>query len=891
MNAIQKPWTASPDILLKQWGIDKNQGLDDSQLIRQRRSYGPNKLQEAKPKSAWIILWNQLKSLIVFLLIGAAAVAFLFHETMEGFAILVVIFINTLIGFTTEIRAVRSMEALKKLGGVSVKVRRKGEIQELPVEALVPGDIVILEGGDLVGADMRLINCSKLQVDESALTGESVPVIKSHDNMNADVPLAERKNMLYKGTALTMGSGEAIVTATGMNTELGKIAGMIQQAEEESTPLEKRLNRLAQSLVWVTLIIALAVAAAGIAAGKALFLMIETAIALAVAAIPEGLPIVATIALARGMFRMARQNALIRRLSAVETLGATTVIFTDKTGTLTENQMSLSKVILPAGEVDIRGDHFVRNGQPVKSIGPDLKTALEICVLCNNASLPKNPEIETSKAVGDPLEIALLQAADSADFDIQAFRLKHPEAGEDAFDSDSKRMATFNKFDRGYRISIKGAIEAVLNDCSHIASDKGPVPLRQEEKEQWLQSNVSLGKQGLRVLAMAMKETRSIKGDPYQNAVFIGLLGLLDPPRGDVKEAMEACHQAGIRVIMVTGDQPVTAKNIGEAVGLTQGTSDKVLHSRELKSLDSMTGPEQADLLDVPIFARVTPKQKLDLIALHQKKGDVVAMTGDGVNDAPALKKADIGVAMGLRGTQVAQEAADMVLKDDAFATIIKAVKQGRIIFGNIRKAVQFLLSCNVSEVLAVGLASMVNAPLPVLPLQILYLNLVTDVFPALALSVGAGDPNIMKQPPRSPDEPILGRGQWIDIFGFGFLMTLSVLGALAASLTLLKLVPARAVSVSFLTLGFNQLWHVFNMRDRGSSFFKNEIARNPMVWGATVLCVGLLLGAVYIPGLSAVLKVSDPGYQGWIVILVASLFPWIVGQIVRSVPKKPNTD
>ncbi|MBN2104313.1 cation-transporting P-type ATPase [bacterium] len=886
-NPNDKPWMIDADDLLKQWNVDKTQGLAEAQIAEQRSIYGPNRLQESRPESIWIILWNQLKGLIVFLLLGAAAAAFIFHEAMEGIAILAVIVINTLIGFITEIRAVRSMEALKRLGGVSVRVRREGHVRELPVEELVPGDIVILEGGDLVGADMRLVTCSKLQADESALTGESAPVSKSPDILNAAVPLAERRNMIYKGTALTRGSGEAIVVATGMNTELGKIASMIQRAEKESTPLERRLNKMGQSLVWITLMIAFVVAISGMTAGKHPFLMIETAIALAVAAIPEGLPVVATIALARGMFRMARQNALIRKLSAVETLGATTVIFTDKTGTLTENRMTVSQWILPSGNIEIQRDVFYKNGQPIKTLEPNLKTALEISILCNNASLPANPADRESGAVGDPLEIAMLQTARTAGMDIEAFRLNHSEEREDAFDSESKRMATFNRFDHGYRVSIKGAIEAVLNDCTRIWSDRGPVPFHQKEKQQWLKTNTSLGERGLRVLALAMKKTRSTEDDPYQDAVFIGLLGLLDPPREDVKDAVAACHQAGIQVIMVTGDQPVTAKNIGNAVGLTRGTSGKVLHSTNMKPVESMSEQEKSELLDVPIFARVTPKQKLDLIALRQQKGDIVAMTGDGVNDAPALKKADIGVAMGLRGTQVAQEAADMVLKDDAFATIIKAIREGRIIFGNIRKAVQFLLSCNVSEVLAVGIASIANAPLPILPLQILYLNLVTDVFPALALSVGEGDPTIMKHPPRPPAEAILGRRQWMDIFGFGLLMTISVLGALAVSLMIFRMDHGRAVSVSFLTLGFNQLWHVFNMRDRGSKFLKNEISGNPMVWGAIVICMVLLLGAVFVPGLSSVLKVSNPGFRGWLLILAASLFPWCAGQMVRSVPRK----
>ena len=879
MNSIPSPWSVSAEDLLAQWNIDSAAGLSEKQVIRQREKYGSNRLQTIPPKSGWTILWNQLKSLIVFLLISASAVAFAFHEILEAFAILAVIVINTVIGFFTEFRAVRSMEALKKLGGVTAKVRREGKVREIPADEIVPGDIMILEGGDLVSADMRILTASKLEADESSLTGESVPVSKTAEVLDKKTLLAERKNMLYKGTILTRGSGEAVVTATGMETELGQISDMIRQAQDESTPLEKRLNNLAHSLVWVTLGIAAAVGIAGMIAGKTIFLMIETSIALAVAAIPEGLPIVATIALARGMFRMARQNALIRRLSAVETLGATTVIFTDKTGTLTENRMSLTHILLASGIYKIKENALYLEDKQVHALPSEFNEALKICVLCNNASIS-----DKQKPVGDPLEVALLQAAQNLGVEIDPFRHDNPELYEDAFDSDARRMATFNQTGQSIHVYIKGAPESLLPECSRIYTKKGAVPFKPEEKDRWVHLNNELGEKGLRVLAMAMKPVKSIKEAPYRNIVFVGMLALMDPPRDDVRHAMTACHNAGIRVIMVTGDQSVTAKNIGEAVGLIQEKPARVIHSNQLRPAASMSEPERLETLKTPVFARVSPAQKLDLISLYQKEGHIVAMTGDGVNDAPALKKADIGIAMGLRGTQVAQEAADMVLKDDAFKTIVSAIEQGRIIFGNIRKAVQFLISCNVSEVLAVGLASIASVPLPILPLQILFLNLVTDVFPALALSVGEGDPQIMKRPPRPPKEAILGRGQWIDILIFGFLMTVSVLGALGLAFAVFHLDYDRAVSVSFLTLGFNQLWHVFNMRTRGSSFFRNEITKNPMIWGAVAICAGLLLSAVYVPGLAAVLKVENPGYQGWILILGASLFPWASGQIIRSV-------
>jgi Ca2+-transporting ATPase len=885
----KNPWTRSAQDVLKELDVSAEKGLSPAEVRRRRKQFGLNRLQEAKRKSAWAVLIEQFKSLIVLLLGAATILSFSFGDWLEGVAILVVIFINTAIGFFTELKAVRSMEALQRLGGVNAKVRRDGQIQEIRAQALVPGDIVILEGGDIVSADIRLIQASKLQSDESTLTGESVPVGKTADLLKDDVPLAERKNMLFKGTALTRGSGEGVVVSTGMETELGRIAALVEEAEEEITPLEKRLNRLGYRLIWATLIIAALVAVAGILTGKETFLMIETSIALAVAAIPEGLPIVATIALARGMWRMARRNALVNRLSAVETLGATSVICTDKTGTLTENRLTATRIATESGEIAISGEglevegKFTKDNQPVDPLKNEiLHQALKVAVLCNNASLQKIGEGDI-KPVGEPLEVALLVAGVKAGVNQDDLVKDMPEAYEEAFDSEVKMMATFNKQNGRFFVAVKGAPEPVLEACSYMLTDDGQRDMGNEDRKRWLERNEQMAEQGLRVLALAQKTVDSIDSKPYENLTFLGLVGLLDPPRDDVARAIDLCKRAGMRVVMITGDQAVTARNIGSAVGLVDEGHKEVIHSSELKSPNQLDHEDKERILKAPIFARVNPRQKLDLVDLHQKNGSVVAMTGDGVNDAPALKEADIGIAMGLRGTQVAREAADMVLKDDSFSTIVAAVEQGRVIFGNIRKFVFYLISCNVSEIMIVGLASVINAPLPILPLQILFLNLVTDVFPALALGVGEGDPDIMKHPPRDPKEPILGRSRWLAIGGYGIVMTLSVLGALALALIWLKMGQRQAVTVSFLTLAFAQLWHVFNMRDRGSGFIRNDITRNRFIWGALALCTVLILIAVYLPGIATVLKVTNPGIKGWILIIVMSLIPWITGQISKS--------
>ena len=889
MQHPQNPWARSAGEILKNLETSPEQGLSAAEVRRRHRRFGFNRLREAKTRNAWRILFDQFRSLMAVLLSAATALAFILGEWLEGLAVISVILVNALIGFFTELRAVRSMEALHRLTKVTARVRRAGKIQEIPAADIVPGDIVILEGGDIVPADLRLFRASKAQADESALTGESLPVGKNERTLPEDTPLAERKNMLFKGTALTRGSAEGPVVATGMGTELGRISSLVEEAVEERTPLEKRLDQLGNLLIWVTLAIAGMVAAAGVLAGRDFFLMVETAIALAVAAVPEGLPIVATIALARGMWRMARRNALINRLSAVETLGATNVICVDKTGTLTENRMTVACLVLASGLVTIdaeRGEGFLRQGRRIDPVDDVLlREALEVGVLCNNASWQQGPSPETSRALGDPLEVALLAAGARGGVSQEEILQKWPEEREEAFDPDLKMMATFHRENGQYRVAVKGAPEVVLAHCSRVRSPEGDGEMVGGERERWLARTDQMAEESLRVLALATKRVSAIGVNPYENLTFLGLVGFLDPPREGIRKSILDCREAGIRVVMVTGDQPKTALSIGKAVGLVEeGGEAVVILGSELRNPAELSEQEQRRLLRVSIFARVTPRQKLDLITLYQKRNFIVAMTGDGVNDAPAIKKADIGIAMGLRGTQVAREAADMILKDDAFSTIVSAVEQGRVIFRNIRKFVLYLLSCNVSEILTVSLASFFKVPLPILPLQILFLNLVTDIFPSLALGVGEGHPGVMKTPPRAARESILTRGHWLAIAGYGLAITLAVFGTLALALTEFEMEEEEAVTVSFLTLAFAQLWHVFNMRDSGSGIIRNDITANPFVWGALGLCAGLLILAVYLPGLSSILKVVDPGMDGWVLVLGMSLIPLAVGQILNAV-------
>ena len=879
---IEHPWAMSTEEVLEKLSVSAEQGLSKQEAGKRLEKYGENRIRAAKRRSTWQILIAQFKNLIVALLAAAAVAAFSFGQALEGVAIIIAIALNILIGFFTELKAVRSMESLEKMSAVEAKVIRDSDYRNIRGAQLVPGDIVPLEAGDITPADMRIIEASKLFVDESPLTGESVPVGKKEEAIEEDVPLAERRNMIFKGTGLTGGSGLGVVTATGMHTELGQISEMAEEAgEDEGSPLEKRLEGLGKNLVWAVLVIAAIVGGIGFFRGQDTFLIIETAIALAVAAIPEGLPIVATVALARGMWRMARRNALINKLSAVETLGATTVIFTDKTGTLTQNRMTADRYVLagPEGAREVEATEEGFENDPEED--EILKLAIKVGVLCNNADLPDNEDGD-GEPVGDPTEVALLQAGRKVGMRREDLIKEMPEEREVAFDTETKKMATFHKDESGLFLAVKGAPEEVLQASSKIAGQDGDKDLSEEDRQKWLEKNRELAERGLRILGLAWREAESADEEAYENLIFLGFVGLYDPPGEQVRRSVDKLHQAGLRIIMVTGDHPATARGIGREVGLRLERGQDVLTYDDLKDIDQKTEEEKEHLRTTSIFARVSPKQKLDLIDLYKNGGAIVAMTGDGVNDAPALKKADIGVAMGKRGTQVAREASDMILKDDAFSTIATAVAQGRAIFGNIRKFIIFLLSGNVGSIMIVAGALLVGWGLPLLPLQILYLNMIGDVFPALALGLGEGSPEIMKRPPRDPEEPIVAKRHWWLIVGYGALIAAVALFAYKMSGRFIGADEKEAISTAFLTLSFARLWHTFNMRDRDSGLLNNDVLKNKYVWGALGISTVLLLIAVYVPILAQVLKVVNPGMNGWGYILGLSLVPLVVVQIVK---------
>ena len=852
--------------VLRALDVDPDRGLAENEVARRRVQFGSNTIATRRRISAATVLLHQLQSAVVYLLSAAAGLALWFGEIEEGVAIVVVLFLNALVGFVTEIKAARSIEALRALGHHLVRVRRDGHTCELPGEDLVQGDIVLVRAGDAVPADMRITESSHLAADESPLTGESTPVAKSPDLVAEDSRITDRISMLFRGTSILCGSAVAVVVATGAHTEIGHISQLVEEAKPERSPLERRLTRLSGQLVWCVVALTAVIAVVGLASGRNSLLMVESALALAVAAIPEGLPIVATLALARGMWRMARQNALVERLSAVETLGATTVILTDKTGTLTENMMMVRRLWVESGETDVAEDKDLAGGALRQCL-------LRIAVLCNEASLGHGE----GKHGGDPMEIALLLAGRAIGLNQQELLVHYKTARKHAFDDTHKMMATVHQHNGRHLYAVKGAPEEVLAVCTDVLADGGKTTMNEAARRRWMERTAELGQRGLRVLACAIKTDASPDAEPYCDLVFVGLIGLQDPPRADVPQAVRDCGRAGIRVVMVTGDHAVTARSIGRAVGLGD---TEVAEGRDIEHALSKSPHE---LKHIGIFARVSPAEKLAIVSAYQKSGDIVAMTGDGVNDAPALKQADIGVAMGLRGTDVARQAAAMILLDDAFPTIVKAIKEGRVIFVNIRRVATYLLSCNLSEVFVVGIAIAGVLPLPILPLQILYLNLVTDVFPAFALAMCEGERDILNRPPRDPKEPILGRRQWMAIVSQSVPMAATTYAALGLTLSA-DWSSHAVVTTTFLTIAFAQLWHVFDMHCSRSGVVINEVTRNPWIWSALGLCVFLLAVPPYLPPIAKALHLVPPTGAMWSIIASCSLAPLLLTQLVGVV-------
>lgn len=863
-------------------GSDLDQGLSPAEAADRLQQYGPNELELHPPEPAWKILLRQLLNWMVYILGAAAVLAFLYGEALEAIAILAVIAINTVIGFWMERQASHSMEALRRMAQLRARVIRGGQLTEVDAADIVPGDLLSLEAGDVVAADARLVREQHLKIQEAALTGESLPISKDVAASPEPQVVADRRNMVYRGTVVTNGNGQALVTATGGHTELGQIAQLTASAASDRTPLEKKLNLLTQKLIWLTLFLTFLTFLVGLGYGTPIYELIKTSTALAVAAIPEGLPIIATITLARGMLRLARHRVIVKRLHAVETLGETQFILTDKTGTLTYNQLSIRQVVLPTGAWEATPD------QPSPTDwqdNPAWNWLLKVSTLCNTAAI-NAAEDGAEQEIGDPLEVALLRFAQDQSSEATDWPQRYPQLAEDPFDSDTKIMATLHEDPAGERfIVVKGALEAVLSRCDQsIGPDGKPAPL---DAAYWQQTETKMARNGLRPLAFAYATGVRDLGDSEQHLTFIGCVGFWDAPRPEAAEAIAAFREAGIQVIMATGDHPETARSVALATGLVLDPAAEVVVGSDF---DVAKLP--ADKAELPlIYARVAPHQKLVLVDHLQQHHYVVGMTGDGVNDAPALKQADIGIAMGARGTEAAKEAADLVLEDDSFPAILIAVRQGRSIIRNIRYFVIYLLSCNLSELSVVITAFFAGFGTLLFPLQILFLNMVTDVFPALALGFTKEDDRIMNQPPRDRHEPIINRTAWGAIGYYSLAMTTAVLGLAYYSRHQMGLEVIETNNLVFLALVLTQLWNVFNLPAAGTPLFNNEIIRNRYLWWAILICLVITALAFLIPPLGAILHLQPLTLEAMLTAVGFSVLPVLLIRLTKIRFKKSKAE
>jgi Ca2+-transporting ATPase len=859
--------------VLSQLNTSREHGLDDLEIQQRLAEHGPNELVERGRISPWKILWDQLTGVMVVMLMIAAGISLLLEETTDAIVIAVIVILNALLGFVQEYRAEQAMAALKKMAVPHVRVRRNGHIGEISARDLVPGDIILIEAGNAIPADCRLLESANLRVQESVLTGESEPVEKFPDLLvKADLPVADQRNMLFMGTVATYGRGQAVVVETGMRTQLGHIASMIQEVGSEQTPLQRRLAQLGRGLAAASLAIVALVFVLGLARGEALRLMIMTSIGMAVAAVPEGLPAVVTIALALGAQRMLKRNALIRKLPAVETLGSVTTICSDKTGTLTENRMTVTVLDVAGNKLDLteRVRAYSPTVNPEEVEGLDLRQTKAISLLllggalCNDALLePDANDVTCFTTVGDPTEGALLIAAAYAGLWKDELEEMMPRVSELPFDSERKRMTTLHPLPEGelpdpldllsaartpYIAFTKGAVDGLLEISTHVWVEDHSEALNADWRRRIRLANEQLAQNGMRVLGVAFELRPStaadLPDDPLEsNLTFIGMIGMMDPARPEVAQAVQVTRNAGIRPIMITGDHPLTALYIARELGIASAENTRVITGQELAALSVEEIMAQVDA--VSVFARVSPEHKLKIVQALQQKGQVVAMTGDGVNDAPALKKADIGVAMGITGTDVSKEAADMVLLDDNYATIVAAVEEGRRIYDNIRKFIKYTMTSNAGEIWVMLAAPFLGLPLPLLPLQILWVNLVTDGLPGLALSVEPPEPDTMRRPPYAPQENIFGRGMARDIVWIGLLMGAVSLGV---GLWAFNAGLENWQTMIFTTLTLAQMGNALATRSERESLFRIGLLSNPLLLWAVLLTLALQLLVVYAP-------------------------------------------
>jgi Ca2+-transporting ATPase len=870
-------------------------GISSRQAEKLLLIHGPNTLAEKKKVSAMKMLFEQFTDFMVLILIAATIISAFMGEITEAITIIAIVVLNAVLGFLQEFRTEKTMSALKELTAPTAKVIRDGTMDNIPAEKIVPGDLLVLEEGDRIPADSKLIHINNIQIDESLLTGESVPVDKSYDSKSDQ---AEKKSSIYMGTIITRGRGKAIVQSTGMNTEMGKIADMIQNIESDETPLQKKLSDLGKYIVFGCIIICAIVSMTGIMRGEKLFTMLLSGISLAVAAVPEGLPAIVTIALALGVQKMLKRNALIRKLPAVETLGCASVICSDKTGTLTQNRMAVRSIFTWSDRTRKKEIVDFNNS----SIDDSVRFALEIGGVCNNAviinthqdkerGLKKIKSIFSKQEVsfrGDPTEIALLEAAINAGISENTLSSSYKRIDEIPFDSDRKCMSVICELKNGERyVFTKGAPDVILEKCSNINTASEVKKISSLYKNEILGMNDKMAGDALRVLGVAFKKlssTRYNKNEIEKDLTFAGLIGMIDPPRKEAKDAVHKCKMAGIKTVMITGDHKITAAAIAKEIGILRD-GDMVLTGAELDDMGDSGLMKVAD--KVSVYARVSPKHKLMVVRALKKLGHVVAMTGDGVNDAPAVKEADIGVSMGKAGTDVTKEASAMILMDDNFATIVAAVEEGRVIYNNIRKFIRYMLSCNLGEVLTMFLGMLIGLPIPLLPIQILWVNLVTDGLPAIALGLDPPERDIMKRRPRGAKENIFSNGLFKLILFRGTLIGLSTLAVFISVLYFTGSVE-DARTASFVTLVITQLIHVFECKSERKNIFEIPLFNNmPLV--LSVLCsIIMILGVVYMPAFQNIFKTVPLGLNDWLLILGFSSLGPVLSSFLR-INKEPR--
>ncbi len=864
------------------------EGLSSAEAARRINEYGPNELKEKQKKTLFMMFLDQFKDFMIMVLIAAAVVAGLIGEASDTIAIVVIVVLNAVIGFVQEYRAEKAMAALKKMAALNAVVIRDGVHATIPASEIVPGDIVSIEAGAGVPADMRIIEAATLKVEEAALTGESVPVEKRTDPFHEpDLPLGDRKNMAYKGTFVTYGRGVGIVTETGMETELGRIAKMLQEEDEVKTPLQKRLAAFGQKLALAVLAICAIVFGFGLFRGEPPLLMLLTAISLAVAAIPEALPAVVTISLALGAKKMVRQNALIRKLPAVETLGSVTYICSDKTGTLTLNKMTVEEFYVD-GKLLKSGNTGGSNSKAIEKKSSESAFSTPHEKFMTALSLNNDAKADAEgRLIGDPTEIALHDFANAGGFLKSELEKKYPRVAEIPFDSDRKSMTTVHQIDDGVVSFTKGALEALIDRADLILTEKGVVKVDRVELDN---INRKMANDGLRVLCIAMRDWDKVPDDlspdnVESNMVILGLAGMMDPPREEAREAVALCKKAGIKPVMITGDHPITARTIAHRLGILERDDAKaIITGRELERLSLEEFEERVE--NIRVYARVAPEQKLKIVKALQDKEQFVAMTGDGVNDAPALKRADIGVAMGITGTDVSKESSHMILIDDNFATIVKAVKEGRRIFDNIRKFIKYTMTSNSGEIWTIFLAPFFGLPIPLLPIHILWINLVTDGLPGLALAAEPSEKNVMNRPPRHPKESIFAQGLGIHIIWVGLLMGFV---SLFTQAWFIKTEDSHWQTMVFTVLCLSQMGHVLAIRsDRESIFSQGFFSNTPLV-GAFVLTFSLQMATIYVPFLNPIFKTEPLTLGELFFTIVLSSVVFIAVEIEKFVKRRKS--